>query len=152
MELQLLRNKSKADSTRGVLYVNDEKFCDTLEDEKRSIKVKGETRIPAGCYQVKFREVDSGLTLKYRESYPWFTYHLQLQDVPDFNYVYIHIGNYDDDTDGCILVGDGFTDYEDESAIWNSKKTFKELYEIISDELGCGNEVWITIYDHKDDC
>lgn len=151
MILDLFRNKSKADSTRGKLEINSNDFCDTLEDEKRSVKVAGETRIPSGRYQIKKREVLSGLTKTYRSKHEWFDYHLQLLDVPNFNYVYIHIGNYDDDTDGCILLGRGFTDYDDESAIWNSRKVFKEFYEIVSETLDKGEEVWITIYDHEDD-
>lgn len=151
MKLELLRFPTKEDSTRGKMLVNGRKFCDTLEDEKRSVKVKGETRIPAGKYQIKKREVLSGLTKTYRSKFDWFDFHLELQDVPNFRYVYIHVGNYDDDTDGCILLGLGFTDYEDESAIWNSRKAFKEFYETVSDALDEGEEVWLTIYDHTDD-
>ena len=151
MEIKVFRQPSKADSTRGKMVISDAEFCDTLEDEKRSKKVKGETRIPSGRYQVLFREVLSGLTKVYRSKYPWFKWHLELQNVPDFQYVYIHIGNYDDDTDGCLLLGRGFEDYEDESAIWNSRKTFKEFYELATLAMEDGEEVWITFYDHEDD-
>lgn len=151
MDIKVFRAPSKEESTRGKLTINNKAFCDTLEDEKRSVKVKGETRIPSGRYQLLKRRVLSGLTKTYRDKFDWFDFHIELQNVPDFNYVYIHVGNYDDDTDGCILLGRGFTDYEDESAIWNSRKTFKEFYSIVSDALDEEEEVWLTIYDHEDD-
>lgn len=151
MELSLLRNPSKKESTRGVLLINDVVFCDTLEDEKREIKVSGETRIPSGRYRILKREAVSKLTKTYRDKFDWFDFHLEIQNVPNFQYVYIHVGNYDENTDGCILLGRGFTDYEDESAIWNSRKAFKEFYLRVSDALNNNEEVWITIYDHKDD-
>lgn len=151
VNLKLKREPSKEESTRGELFIFNEPYCDTLEDEKRSKKVKGETRIPAGKYEIKLRKVLSGLTKKYRSHYDWFTWHLELQDVPDFKHVYIHIGNYDEDTDGCILVGNGFTDMQKESHIWNSTETFRELYEILRNRLEKGEQVFITIYDHKND-
>ena len=62
MKLQLLRINSGVDATSGVLYrvypEGDKKFlCYTLEDEHRDVKVMGETRIPAGTYNIEFRTV-----------------------------------------------------------------------------------------------
>ena len=52
MQLEVLRFSSQADSTSGLLFeITDlgRKFmCYTLEDERRALKVKGETRVPAG--------------------------------------------------------------------------------------------------------
>ena len=59
MKLKVLRFSSQADCTNGLLFEESEmgmKFmCYTLEDEHRVLKVKGETRIPAGMYNLKFR-------------------------------------------------------------------------------------------------
>ena len=64
-----------------MLFVNNEFECFTLEDERRAEKAKGETRIPEGVYNIVKRKVDSPLTLKYREKYDFFDYHLMLEDV-----------------------------------------------------------------------
>lgn len=149
MELLLKRFTSDAQSTLGILHINNVKECFTLEDEKRTVKVPGETRIPAGRYEVKFRKVDSGLTLRYRKRFPeWFTYHLELQGVPNFQYVYIHIGNTEKDSDGCILVGKGYKINNNAAdTISNSTAAFTDVYKKISAALGRGEKVFITVKD-----
>lgn len=143
-EITLSRGHDDGNRTIGILAVDD-KFYTTLEDTFREEKVKGKTRIPAGRYEIKFREVESRLTKHYRNKYKWFKWHLELQNVPDFNYVYIHIGNFSKDTDGCILVGSGLNNASPDM-ILQSTPAFKELYEIISEKLK-DHKVWITIKD-----
>ena len=126
MKIELTRLKDNGNATLGLMKVDGEAFCFTLEDEFRAEKIKGETRIPAGKYAVKFREVLSPMTKRYRDRYDWFTYHLELQDVPGFTHVYIHIGNTEKHTDGCVLVGLG-ADFET-MTISKSRQAFKELY------------------------
>ena len=148
-ELELLRLNDNGDSTTGVLR-RDFKFeCYTLEDQFQQSKISGETRIPAGRYEIKFREVLSGLTQTYRNKYDWFTWHLELQDVPGFQYVYIHIGNDDDDTDACILVGDSQSSNANmqRGFIGHSRNAFKRLYLELSRTLNSGQKVFITIFD-----
>ena len=59
MNLEVLRISSQKDSTSGILFdvVNGKRnfLCYTLEDEQRDVKVWGETRIPAGTYEIKLR-------------------------------------------------------------------------------------------------
>lgn len=146
MELSLSRFKSDNDSTIGILFKDNNAFeCFTLEDEHRDVKVKAETRIPSGRYQVKFREVLSGKTTAYRNRYPFFTWHLELQDVPNFKYVYIHVGNNDDDTEGCILLGESCD--ASSMTIGHSRDAFTKFYKMIKDELIHGREVWINVLD-----
>ena len=130
MKLELKRFSAGKDSTLGLLFVDGEFECFTLEDEYREEKVKGETRIPAGTYKVAKREVVSGLTEKYRSKYPWFDYHFMLHDVPNFQYVYIHVGNDDDHTDGCLLVGDAVKSniFNEDNNLTSSGPAFKRLY------------------------
>ena len=152
MELHLKRISTGEESTIGTLHeladpVEFQAF--TLEDQPNEPKVPKETRIPAGRYQVKFREELSGLTKKYRGKYPWFTWHLWLQDVPDFEYVYIHVGNDDDHTDGCILVGDqAVSNVAEEGRILSSVLAYTRLYARVRDALESDEEVWITVEDY----
>lgn len=141
MILRLDRIKSDDDSTLGVLYINGEAFCFVIEDEKREFKVRGETRIPAGTYHVKKRKVLSDMTKKYRKRFDFFDYHFELQNVPDFKFVYIHIGNTDDHTEGCLLVN-----YKADMQKLNGERSavcFEELYKKMSQ----ADQVSITITD-----
>ena len=92
-------------STLGLLTLDGKTFLFVIENEERDIKVKGETRISAGLYPVKFRNELTPLTKIYRAKYSWFTYHLELQNVPDFTNVYIHIRNFDSSTAFCQIGG-----------------------------------------------
>ena len=137
MHLTLYRFSESPESTIGLLYEGKYFNCFTLEDQYQKIKVEGETRIPEGLYQVKQRKVLSGLTKKYRAKYPWFDYHFMLQDVPNFNYVYIHVGNDDDHTDGCILIGDRLKSnkVDDVNNLGSSTPAFERLYKRMKDAL-----------------
>jgi len=89
MKLTLQRIQDNGTSTLGIMYLDGEFLCYTLEDTFRAEKVDGKTRVPAGEYVIATREVMSPLTEKYREQYDYFSYHLELQEVPNFQYVYI---------------------------------------------------------------
>lgn len=143
VEITLSRGHDSGESTVGIISTKNKAFV-SLEDTHRDIKVAGKTCIPKGRYEIKFREVLSGLTRKYQSQFDWFEYHLMLQNVPNFNYVYMHIGNYPKNTDGCILVARTL-DTSREDMIQNSRQSFKEFYILISDHLKLGNKVFITI-------
>ena len=113
MDYSLLRFKSRGDYTIGGLF--EQKFpkgntnflCFSLEDEFREEKIKAETRIKSGRYKLELRN-EGTLTKKYAARFPAMHQGMiWLREVPDFKWVYIHVGNTDDDTEGCIVVGNG---------------------------------------------
>ena len=110
MKLKVLRFSSQSDSTNGLLFDDsdgDMKFlCYTLEDEYRSEKVRGETRVPAGVYKLELR-TEGGFHARYTKKYG--SMHkgmLHVTKVPGFEWILIHTGNTDEHTAGCLLVGD----------------------------------------------
>lgn len=110
-EYRLTRYSSQEESTLGYVMAGSEEMgkafrCYTLEDEHRDVKVPGETRIPAGRYEIKLR-TEGGMHQRYATKHTWHRGMLWLQNVPGFEWIYIHPGNTDDHTEGCILVGDG---------------------------------------------
>lgn len=134
MNIQLIRYNSTATHTNGLLFVNGVFQCYTLEDEYREKKIHSETRIPDGKYKLGLREV-GGFDSRYRKLFGT-EFHkgmVWIKDVPNFEYILLHIGNTDKDTAGCILVGDsnsGGTNF-----IGNSTNAYKKVYPIIRDVI-----------------
>ena len=98
INLLILRDTFSDESTIGELFLNGERFCDTLElpyrDNQRSISC-----IPVGDYKVRLRYPRESATRNYL--------HLLVEDVKDRSYILFHRGNTAKDTRGCILVGQG---------------------------------------------
>src|SRR2546423_440555 len=94
MQLQLKRKTFTDKSTIGELAVNGVFECFTLEDVVRPEKIKRETAIPAGRYEIAITFSD-----KFQKFLPL------LLNVPNYEGVRIHSGNRPEDTEGCILVG-----------------------------------------------
>ena len=144
MKLLLERIKSDRDTTIGVLYRDGVFDSFTVEDEARTVKVMGETRIPAGEYRIELR-IEGGMTQRYAARYP--DIHrgmLWLRDVPGFTFIYIHVGNTDDDTAGCVLVGQSADSAR--MTIGASTMAYKRLYEAVVDAAADG-ELSIEIVD-----
>lgn len=107
MKLEVKRYNSQADFTQGLLFIDGKFECHTIEDEQRTVKVWGETAIPNGVYEIKLR-TEGTFHAKYSNKFPLFHKGmLHVTNVPNFEYILIHIGNDDDDTAGCLLVGRG---------------------------------------------
>lgn len=160
MNLVLQRFSDNRDSTLGLMFKKIKHGTEerlhlmayTLEDEYREEKVSKETRIPAGFYEVVINKSDTPLTLKYRAKYsPWFKYHLMLKNVPGFQGIYIHIGNVDENSDGCILLGDSADNNTIATGtVSNSTIAFKRFYTEVYGVLEAGEKVHITIRDEKE--
>ena len=152
MKLKLLRTNSSKDSTNGLLYdiTSDPEFlCYTLEDEPREIKVKHMTCIPAGeyclglkkhgrlheTYNHRFADIHNGM--------------IELLDVPNFTDILIHCGNTNEDTSGCLLVGDTQenNNIKESGFIGKSTIAYFRIYKAISEALLAGEHCTINITD-----
>jgi len=143
MEITALRLMDDEDATIGAFYINGIGRCFTLEDEEREIKVKGETRVPEGRYRVTLR-TEGGFNARYSKKFGSFHKGmLWVRDVPNFEYVLIHIGNTDEDTAGCLLVGTTVK----KGFLADSTTAYKDIYPEIADALLNGEDVFITYKD-----
>ena len=144
MLLTVKRFSDNNNATLGLLYIDDIFSGFTLEDEKRFQKVKGETRIPEGIYNIVYR-TEGGHHIKYKSKYGKNHFGmLHIIDVPNFQYILIHIGNTEKDTDGCLLVGDTANFNH---TIASSTIAYLRIYKIISQELNAGGKVKIEFLD-----
>ena len=145
MKLTVVRTQFGTDATNGILLVNVQFECYTLEDQYQAVKVMHETCIPEGTYDIKFRKV-GGFHTKYSERYGNSHYGmLHLQDVPNFTYILIHAGNTDEHTSGCLIVGETQQDLDisDDGFIGHSGKAYSKLYNKVAKELLLGKKVTI---------
>ena len=153
MKLKVLRISSQEDSTSGLLFLEDDLglhfLCYTLEDEKRVLKVKGETRVPAGVYQIALRK-EGGFHQKYKKRYAGFHRGmLHVTNVPNFEFILIHTGNTDEHTAGCLLVGDSQENNViiKDGFIGKSSNAYKRIYPNIAKALENGEDVSIEYVD-----
>ena len=117
MKLKIIRDTFSDETTIGKLFINGKFECYTLEDKDRyleagGLKIPHITAIPRGTYKIE---------LRFSPHFNVITPHLL--DVPNYEYVLIHWGNYAKDTDGCILVGLS----TDTNFIGQSKQEFAQL-------------------------
>lgn len=120
----------------------------TLEDEFRASKVSGETRIPANIYEIVIHQEVTPKTLQYQKKYPWFEKHLEIYNVKNFVGIYIHIGNDEKDTDGCVLLGDSVDNNTiTQGTISNSTNCFRRFYKELYEHLKAGGKAFIDIRD-----
>lgn len=136
MILTLVRNWSNSEATIGKLYVNGVFACYTLEDEFRVPKIHGETRIPPGVYPIGLHD-----SPKFSKRYGHKMLHLQ--NVPGFEFILIHPGNSEKDTQGCLLVGKVVNG----TLLGQSRDAYNELYARVSPAATKG-DCWIAVCDN----
>lgn len=133
MELCVERFASDKDTTLSLVRLDNEFQCFGLEDEYREDKLAGETRIPADRYRIGVR-TEGGFHIRYgRKFMGMHRGILQIMDVPEFTYVLIHVGNTDDDTAGCLLVGQGAQSRPEDMSVQASVAAYKDLYRKVID-------------------
>jgi len=147
----LQRYSDNGNDTLGLFFLDGAFFSYALEDEARAAKLAGETRIPAGGYELALRKALSPLTDAYRRRFPdWFTWHVQVLDVPGFENVYIHVGNTEKDTDACILLGDTANNNRIGSGfIGASVGAYERWYKRLVPHLQGGDQARIEIRDES---
>jgi hypothetical protein len=118
----------------GEIYVDGAFECYTLEDVCRAQKIKHETAIPPGVYQVAVTP-----SARFKRDLPL------LLNVPEFEGIRIHPGNTKADTSGCILVGAT----KGADRIGNSRTAFHALFEKIKAALRDGEKVQIEIIEKR---
>lgn len=130
--------------TGGAIYIDGVMKGYTLEDPFRLDKIKGITRIPAGVFKLALRTAGT-LHTRYKEKYPFHKGMLYLKDIPNFDYVYIHIGNTAKDTSGCILVG--LVAEFCCNSIQKSELCYRSIYPMIAKAILDKEEVSVHVVD-----
>lgn len=121
-------DKQGENSTLSEIFVDDVFCCYGLEDTVRDVKIWGATAIPEGTYKLGLRKLGA-MNARYARRFPAFHQGMiEILDIPNYKYVYIHIGNNFGDTAGCLLVGDSYTYIEEDFELRRSKTAYTRLY------------------------
>lgn len=149
MEVTLKRKYLKEGYTIGKLYIDKQYFCDTLEDEVRTLntkedKVFGKTAIPYGRYQIAMNVISPkfGTMPFYRDvcegRLP------RLVNVHFFDGILIHVADGARGAEllqGCIGVGENRI----KGGLLHGKKVFSNLYDMLNNAYKKGEQIWISI-------
>lgn len=141
LTVSVFRFADLKEATIGSVYVDGRFECFSLEDQFNAVKVAGETRIPAGTYRLKLRTFGR-LHDKYREKFVEHRGMVELESVPGFTDVLLHIGNTERDSSGCLLVGDGAMASGELTA---STQAYRRLYGQIAQAILSGEGAEIEI-------
>lgn len=153
MKYEVLRVSSDKDSTSGLLFEiegNKRTFLAyTLEDEQRDVKVWGETRIPAGTYKLGLR-TEGGFHNRYKSKYTFHKGMIHVLDVPGFEYILWHTGNTDENTAGCLLLGNTQTNNRiaKDGFVGNSVDAYKFVYPRVAAAIEAGLNVEVEYIDY----
>jgi hypothetical protein len=155
MNIDVKRFADNNDTSLGIFFIDGVFETFTVEDqEQKGDKVKGETRVPNGTYQISLRE-QGGYHNRYTKKYG--SMHkgmLCIHNKPDwvlenngktFQYILIHTGNTDEHTMGCLLLNDAVSAKTFTGS--SSVDAYKRVYPKIAKALKSGEKVTITYTD-----
>ena len=124
MKTMIIRRVSTGpDGTFGVIVYKNIPFALTLEREWKDNR-RGISCIPAGNYKCK------------RVNSPKFGNTFEVTNVPGRSHILFHKGNLDDDSHGCILVGEKFGNINDSPGIHASLEGYNEFMKKLMGEIG----------------
>lgn len=117
--VELVRLEESRMGTIGVLKINKQAFCVTLEPPDR-LNARSVSSIPAQQYDVR-RHVSP----RHGETF-W------VQDVPGRDGILFHAGSLVEHTEGCILLGQYFDKFRGQRQIQNTGTTFRRFMETLA--------------------
>ena len=112
-QFKLIRIAYIPDGTFGVLFDENIPFCLTLEREWNDNK-KGKSCIPRGKYLCE------------RVQSPKFGVTFEVCNVPERSHILFHKGNIEDDSHGCIILGEMYGELYGKVAVLSSGLAFNE--------------------------
>jgi len=137
MKIEVKRFEYGTNFTISRLFLDGSFQCYVLEDVVRTtgIKIKKITAIPAGEYKL-----DLDFSPRYQKIMP------HILSVPGFEGIRIHSGNTDEDTEGCLLVGEV---WPGGNMITGSRSAYSKLFPKLQEAKDRKEDILITIVDTR---
>ena len=157
MRVVVKRFADNGNATLSAFFIDGKFQCFGVEDEERENKLSGETRVLEGIYDLVLRS-EGGFHERYKVKFA--DIHkgmICITNAPDykiitpkmsFQYVLIHVGNTEKDTDACYLPN---TSVDSNSFTGGgSVSAYKKIYPIIANHLAAGKKATIQYIDVED--
>lgn len=120
--MKLIRNEFKINGIFGILTDDQNNIYATLEHAYLQPDGSYAPKTPMGPYTCK-----KGLHTLEHHPIPFQAF--EIQNVPGHSNILIHIGNYNKDSEGCILIGEKKVG----EMIINSKVSFQKFMDSLKD-------------------
>lgn len=139
MFIKVFRYRYFEDSVIGDMFLDNEFFGFTLEDTPRpqGVKIKHKTAIGEGIYKIAIT-----FSNRFQRKMPL------LLDVPLFEGIRVHGGNNENNTSGCILLGENLSGESIHTCSAINKKFINLLIE--AEDRGEHNYIEIVNTPQKD--
>lgn len=139
-EIKIIRMAQGKNSTLSHLYIGSLFCCYLLEDSIRTAKIFGKTCIPEGEYGLRLNPW-AGMNASYSPKYPKLHEGMvEITEIPNYQLVFIHIGNYYTDTAGCPLTGSYWQLIDGDYQVLHSAAAYKYVYPLLVEEIRKGND------------
>lgn len=128
MKTKIVRVAQGKNSTLSHLYIDGIFQCFLLEDKIRDIKIMKQTAIPIGSFYLTLNTW-GGMNKTYANRFP--VVHrgmIEIDGLPTFDSVYIHIGNTITQTAGCPLCGLSYIKKDGDFQVLQSTDAYKLIY------------------------
>lgn len=134
MDLKLVRNDYRADGVTSTLYDEDGNVIARTMEHAYLNDGFYDPKIPDGVYQCL-----RGLHKLHVDSEPFESF--EVMDVEGHDGLLFHVGNFNSDSNGCILLGLSIGEVGGQKALINSKLAFSKFMEL---QEGC-DEFILTV-------
>jgi hypothetical protein len=139
MKTMIVRVAEGKDTTLSHLYIAGTFCCYLLEDKIREEKIPGQTCIPEGNYKLRLNKY-AGMNTRYKRQFPAIHQGmLEIGNIQLFDQVFIHIGNFHDDTAGCPLAGHYWQLVNGDYQVMQSTFAYSRLYPKLVEQIRRGN-------------
>lgn len=127
-ENKIIRVAQGKESTLSQLYIRGIFQCYLLEDKIREVEIASQTAIPTGVFALKLNTWGAK-NVNYRKTFgKLHEGMIEISGLPNFSFVYIHIGNTIKETAGCPLCGFGFQFTDGDYQVSQSNAAYKMIY------------------------
>jgi len=132
------RFSGDAETTIARWYVNGRLQCFGLEDEFHKTKIKTDTRIPEGIYELGFHQ-----SPKFSPIYGHPMIHIL--NVPNYDFILMHPLNDESQTEGCVGPGQYIGHNGQKHVTINSRVAYLEMYKILAPLIKSGVKQYVEI-------